>query len=187
MSNTYTGKIAKSPKITDKSIFFVLEPENAKSLAIIGFFKSLDADYIAELRQFELNQEVTFLGREHTNNKSGAKEIIIEGPVVKEMTVEEALMMPDPNLAPVEERTLPDHKYSFKHPKSKEEIVFWSDGIYFWTQGNKSDKRKLNYDFINTYNSYVKSDKWLMPDWYTIEVAKANATSKALTDEFAVY
>lgn len=184
MSNTYTGKLAKSPKITDKSIFFVLEPENAKSLAVIGFFKNLDNDYIAKLREFKANQEVTFLGREHTNSKSGAKEIIIEGPVVEEVSVEDALNTPV-NLVPLEERTLSDRMYKFMHGKT--EVAFWSDGIYAWKDGHKDKKAKMTYDFIDKYNSTVTSDKWLLPDWYVIEVAKINETNKALTDEFAVY
>lgn len=191
MSNTYTGKVAKSPKVTDKSIFFVLEPENAKSLAVIGFFKNLDKEYIAKLREFKANQEVTFLGREHTNNKTGAKEIIIEGPVVEEISLEDALNTPV-NLVPLEERTLADRKYKFMHGKT--EVVFWSDGIYAWKDGHKDKKAKMTYDFVETYNHKVTSDNWLMPDWYAIEVAKRhqaalNANSKvaALLEEMSVY
>lgn len=194
MPNTYTGTIAKQPKTTAKTLFFMFKQDNGKSMPVVGFFEDFEHAYAQEVRGFKLNDTVTFVGRERTNKQTGKTEIVIEGPVVKEMTVEEALAMPDPNLLPVEERTLPERKYKFKHPKYKEEQVFWSDGIYAWYEGKKHEKAKLTFDFVQQYNDKVTSDKQLSPDWYTIEVAKrhqaeldANPRLSALLDELAVY
>jgi hypothetical protein len=194
MSDTYTGTIAKQPKTSAKTLFFMLKQDNGKSIPVVGFFEDFEDAYAQEVRGFKLNDTVTFVGRYHTNRQTGKAEIVIEGPVVKELTVEEALAMPDPNLAPVEERVLPERKYKFKHPKYKEEVVFWTDGFYIWTEGKKDKKEKLTYEFIQGYNKHVTSDKWLSPDWYTIEVAKrhqahldANPRLAAIVDELSVY
>lgn len=193
MSDTYTGTIAKQPKTSAKTLFFMLKQDNSKSIPVVGFFEDFEDAYAQEVRKFKENDTVTFVGRQHTNKQTGKAEIIIEGPVVEEVSVEDALNTPV-NLVPLEERFIPERKYTFIHPKSKQPASFWSDGIYMWIEGQKHEKVKLNKDALDKYNSVVTSDKWLMPDWYAIEVAKAhkaeldaNPKVATLLEELSVY
>lgn len=194
MPDKYSGTVTKAPKVSAKTIFFLLKLEDKKTVPVVGFFHRLDDKYANDLRNLNVGQSVEFMGTKNYNSKFNREEVAIDGPVVKQMTVEEALAMPDPNLVPVEERFLPERKYTFIHPKSKQSASFWSDGIYMWIEGQKHEKVKLNKDALDKYNSVVTSDKQLLPDWYTIQVAKeyqaeldANPKVAALLDELSVY
>lgn len=194
MPNKYVGTVTKEPKVSAKAIFFLLKLEDAKTVPVVGFFHRLDAKYVDTLRTLAIGAEVEFMGTKNYNSKYNREEVAIDGPVVKEMTVEEALMMPDLNLVPVEERVLPERKYKFKHPKYKEEVSFWSDGFYVWHEGQKDKKQKVTYEFLQGYNKHVTLDKQLLPDWYTLETSRryqaeleANPRLAAILDELSVY
>lgn len=163
-------------------------------------FNNLNALIKAKFFNLKQGQSIFISGRIDPASKMG-KRVIAEDvhdaqeyTPAKELTVEETLSMPNEELLPLEERTLPDKKYSFVHPKNKETVTFWSDGIYFWLEGEKHDKKKMNFKFIENYNSCVTSDKALLPDWYTVQVAQNlikeqqdNSKMAALLDDFATY
>jgi len=167
MPNTYTGTITKHPKTTSKTSFFMFKNEDAKqAIPVVGFFEDFEDAYAQKVREFKLNDTVTFVGRERTNKGTGRTEIVIEGPVAKQLTYDEAMSIPSPDLIPVSERVLPERKYKFKVDKN--EKAFWSDGIYVWIDGEKNNKEKLSYELVEIYNRHVTSEHWLLPDWFSL-------------------
>ena len=163
-------------------------------------FNNLDAAIKAKFFKLEKGQSIMIEGRLDPYAKMGKR--VIANDVhdaesyepAKELTVEEALMVPDPNLEPLEERTLPERKYAFKDPRNNQIVEFWSDGLYAWKQGHKDKKAKLTYEFLEKYNSYCKAENHLKPDWYSVEQAKRmiqvqeeNPSIKSLLEEYATY
>lgn len=198
----------KQFKITDEpiiksNVIIIHATDNAnvrqKCIYFPGYRDAKDTDIIKAL---QANKTVFFEGNFQPDRRTNQMQFIInkvsnankEQAVTALESTQEALSMPNEELLPLEERTLPDKKYSFVHPKNKETVTFWSDGIYFWLEGEKHDKKKMNFKFIENYNSCVTLDKALLPDWYTVQVAQNlikeqqdNSKMAALLDDFATY
>ena len=182
MSN-FTVTAATKPNVKAKSIFFkVTMPDTNQTMDVVAFFKDIDKmpDFKSTLASLQIGDTFSFAGRQKVNSYTGKDELVIEGPLRNEMTVEQALSTPEPNLPPVEERRQEVKKYTFPDGN-----FFWSDGIEAW-RGN-GRKAKLTYDFINAYNTRVSTDKWLNPDWYALEHIKRALDSEKLLNELAVY
>jgi hypothetical protein len=180
--HTFQVTITSMPMIKEKSLAFKVSHED-ETFNAIGFYKDLQPEFKNTLLALEVGDTIAFAGRKKLNKYTGMEELIIEKPAQVQQIVVEPLV-------PVEERIMPDRKYSYLDPRTKQKQEFWSDGIYAWREGQKNKKAKLTYNFLENYNNLVVSDKWLIPDWYAVEMAKKmqeNELHNKLMAEFATY
>lgn len=131
-------------------------------------FNNLDALIKAKFFKLKLGQSIFINGKIDPASKMG-KRVIAEDvhdageyQPAKELTVEEALSMPDKNLKPLNERTMETKKY--KLPDGQ---YFWSDGLDYWIE-SKSQRKRLTRNFIEHYNNKVSMMDWFLPDWYSV-------------------
>ena len=133
-------------------------------------FNNLDAAIKAKFFKLEKGQSIMIQGRLDPHAKMGKR--VIANDVhdaesykpAKELTAEEAMSMPDPNLKPLNERTMEVKKYSLPDGK-----FFWSDGLDWWVEKNGPRKR-LTRALVKAYNSQVTSQHWFLPDWYSLDL-----------------
>jgi hypothetical protein len=179
---TYPAVITKVPKV-GKSFIIGEASVDGEKIPVVAF-NNLPNAVKQSVLALEADQSIYLKGRIDLNAKMG-KRFIIEQ--VDDAAPQEQAPV---EIIPVEERVMPDRKYSFVDPRTKQKQEFWSDGIYAWREGQKDNKAKLTYSFVENYNNLVTADKWLMPDWYAIEMAKKMQEDKLqikLMEEFAIY
>ena len=178
--HTFQVTITSMPMIKEKSLALKVSCED-ESFNAIGFYKDLQPEFKTTLLALEVGDTIAFVGRKKLNKYTGMEEIVIEKPAQVYVAEE---------IVPLDQRVMPDRKYSYMDPRNKQKQEFWSDGIYAWREGQKDKKAKLTYSFLENYNNLVVSDKWLIPDWYAVEMAKKmqeNELHLKLMAEFATY
>ena len=188
----YTATIASPAKVKKALVEFKIKLDDDIEQNAVAFFNDIDKhpEFKDKLLSLKTGDALEFNGFEKFNDYQQVNEIVIKSTATKELTYEEAMAMPTPGLLPPEERRMEVKKYTFKHPKYKDPIVFWSDGIDVWEKDK--EKKKLTYEFLEKYNSMWpnQKDKWLLPDWYSLEQSQrtqADPIEMALMQEFATY
>lgn len=74
-----TGKIAKTPVVTDKVIFSAIrETEDQNPIQLVLFKKSRPLSLTDMLSQVKLNDDVTITGRMESNPRNNEIQIIID-------------------------------------------------------------------------------------------------------------
>lgn len=190
----YTVTVASKPRIKKALLEFKIKLDDATSDQDAVAFNN-DIDKLPEfkdlLTNLSIGDTVAFVGFENFNNYKGCKEIVIKSPdISRNLTYEEAMAIPSPDLIPVEERTMPDRKYTYFDKRANKNISFWSDGIYAWIEGQKDKKQKMTYKFLDEVNKHMIDNHWLLPDWYSLEqikVMQADPLQLQLMEEFATY
>lgn len=155
-----------------------------------------DAKVTEAIKALQHDKTVFFEGNYEPDRRTNQMQFVInkisnankeQSVAESTVSIEEVLTVVDDNLKPLEERMLPERKYAYKDPKANQIIEFWSDGLYAWKQGHKDKKAKLNYEFLETYNTYCKAEDALLPDWYSVAQAEKLKNEQNLIDEFAPY
>jgi hypothetical protein len=188
MSN-YTVTAATKPKLQAKSIYFKVKLDD-QTLDAVAFLKDLPSDFKNVISNLNIGDTIAFVGRKKINPYTNREELVIQTPAQTAMTVEEALSMPDKDLVPVEERVMPERKYTYFDKRVGKNISFWSDGLYAWLEGQKHKKQKMTYEFLEVVNNNMVDKHPLLPDWYsleTIERMKNDPLQIKLMEEFAIY
>ncbi len=185
----YTATVASPAKIKKALVEFKIKLDDDIEHNAVAFFNDVDKtpEFKDKLLSLKIGDVLEFNGFEKFNDYQKVNEFIVKSTATVELTYEEAMAMPTPGLLPPEERYMPDRKYTMIHPKSKQPTSFWSDGIYFWLEGQKHDKRKLTKKALDNYNNHVKRDEKLLPDWYSLETSPAEKAEMALLEEFSPY
>ena len=186
----YIATIASPAKIKKALVEFKIKLDDDVEQNAVAFFNDIDKhpEFKDKLLSLKTGDALEFNGFEKFNDYQQVNEIVIKSTATKELTYEEAMAIPTPGLLPPEERRMEVKKYTFKHSKVKEPIVFWSDGIDAW--GGNKVKTKLTYSLVKTHNDHVTSDKWLLPDWFAIEEIKRmkeDALGMLLLEKLATY
>jgi hypothetical protein len=182
----FTVTVSTMPTVKEKSLAFKAAIED-QTIDAVAFFKDLDSAFKDTLTALQIGDTVAFAGRQKMNKYTGKEEIVIEKPfdsnISRDLTYEEAMALPSPDLIPVDQRYMETKKYSFPDGN-----FFYSDGICIWK--NPQEKVKATFAFIKEYNRRVTRDSWLIPDWFTLESIqqmKADIIEDRLTQVFATY
>jgi len=183
----YTATIASPAKVKKALVEFKIKLDDDIEHNAVAFFNDVDKnpEFKDKLLSLKTGDALEFNGFEKFNDYQQVNEIVIKSTAIKELTYEEAMAMPTPGLLPPEERYMEVKKYTLPNGD-----VFWSDGIDAW--GKNKVKAKLTYEFLDKYNRMWpnQKDKWLLPDWYSIEQAKrmkADPVAMALSKAFSTY
>lgn len=181
----YTATIASPAKIKKALVEFKIKLDDDIEQNAVAFFNDINKnpEFKDKLLSLKIGDALEFNGFEKFNDYQQVNEIVIKSTATKELTYEEAMATPTPGLLPPEERRMEVKKYTFP-----DGVSFWSDGIDAWKENKR--KAKLTYEFLEKYNSMVKEDKQLRPDWYSLEQIKRlkeNKVQMALLEEFSTY